>query len=302
MDPVLSAVAGAFAGAIIGSFIATIALRWPDGRSISARRSSCDGCGEVLRFWELIPILSWIALRGRCARCGAGIAPTHAVIEVGSALIGGAALWFSPDGGGMVLAMLGWQLLLLGWLDAHHMWLPHGLSGLLAASGLGLGGYAMASVDLTVTASDRLIGLVVGYGALALIALAYRALRGRDGLGGGDAPMLGAIGAWLGWAMLPMVVLFAALAGIALALCRIPMRHRVDTDTDWRTMRLPLGTLMALAVPAVLASTAVMARPAGFEPATGRVEVGNSIQLSYGRVAVPLAWIAQQAKIDTIEK
>ncbi len=249
--PLIVIVLGGCFGAIVGSFMATIALRWPQQQRVSHGRSRCDNCGQVLRFWELVPILSWLLLRGRCSRCGAAIAPSHLAIELTAAAIGAAAVAIAPNLGGVMLALLGWQLLLLGWLDARHMWLPHLLSGLLAVSGLTGGGLAMAGLAIDASAPDRVIGLLVGYGGLALVALAYRAIRGRDGLGGGDAPMLGAIGAWTGWAVLPLILLLAAVAGLATALVR-GLRRSGDEHLQWQNMRLPLGTLLALATPCAL--------------------------------------------------
>lgn len=174
-------------------------------------------------------------------------------MELIAAMIGAAAMAASPDLGGVALALFGWQLLLLGWLDARHYWLPHRLSVLLAASGLALGGLAMEGVGLTVSLPDRLIGAVAGYVPLALLATVYHRLRGREGLGGGDAPMFGAIGAWVGWAALPMLLLLASCAGLAVALARLSAARIDRRDVAIMTMRLPFGTLMALAAPVALA-------------------------------------------------
>lgn len=256
----LAAGLGAIAGAIMGSFMATLALRWPDGRSVVHGRSACDGCGRVLTTLDLIPMVSWLALRGRCRKCGATIDRTHIIIEVAAAAIGGAAFAFATKLGGVALTLLGWQLLLLGWLDARHWWLPHRLSASLAITGLALGGFAMAAVGQEVPLKDRVIGMVAGYVLLALIALVYRAYRGRDGLGGGDAPMFGAIGAWVGWAALPLVLLLAALAGITVALVRVVHSVGGDATEPFTQMRLPLGTLIALATPFALLAIVLIER------------------------------------------
>lgn len=259
--PAAAAIAGGAAlGALIGSFMATIAVRWPAGQSILTARSACDHCHATLRWWELVPLFSWLALRGRCQRCGGSIAPAHPLMEMLAAVIGAVAMLVSPDAGGAALALLGWQLLLLGWLDARHYWLPHLLSGLMAASGIAIGGAAMAAIGLDASLPDRLIGAIVGFATLTLIAFAYRSIRGRDGLGGGDAPMLGAIGAWTGWVALPLLVLLASLAGLAVALARMAGAHwRTGQGSDEAvlTMQLPLGTLMALALPVALAIAAM---------------------------------------------
>lgn len=152
-------------------------------------------------------------------------------------MIGAAAGWLSPDAGGIALALFGWLLLALALIDARALWLPDRWTIALALAGFGLGTLATG-----VPLADRLIGGAAGYGSLALIALGYRALRGRDGMGGGDPKLFGAIGLWLGWMALPPVLLIAALAGLAVAMLRI-----IGNRSDWRSMELPLGTLLALA-------------------------------------------------------
>jgi leader peptidase (prepilin peptidase) / N-methyltransferase len=188
-----------------------------------------------------VPLLSWLSTRGQCRTCASPIDPVHPLTELAAALIGGVALFILPDERGLALALFGWQLLTLALLDARALWLPDRLTALLALTGLVLGGLASG-----VPLPDRLIGGAVGFASLALIALAYRCLRGRDGLGGGDPKLFGAIGLWLGWPALPVVLFIAALTGLLLALGRI--RH-----TDWRTMQLPFGTCLALAAGMVAA-------------------------------------------------
>ena len=231
-------------GAVVGSFIATLVLRAGEGRSISGR-SACDGCGKTLAPWELIPLVSWAIQRGRCRRCSTRIDPFHPVTELHGALLGFKALSHAPNLGGGALLLFGLLLLTLALFDARYFWLPHWLSALTAAAGLAFGGIAMGSLGIAVSLHDRIIGTLAGFVALWTIAAAYRLIRGRQGLGGGDAPMFAAIGAWLGWAMLPMVLLFAALAGLSVALVRLVSGPKTG---DWQTMRLPLGTLMAIAV------------------------------------------------------
>lgn len=240
--------AGGLTGLVFGSFLATLILRWPAGRSVVSGRSACDGCHATLGPLDLIPLLSWAIQRGKCRQCRARIDPLHPAVEATSAAIGAIALAYAPSPAGFALALLGWQLLTLGLLDARHYWLPHILSMILGLTGLALGGIAMAAIGVEATLTDRLTGGAVGGGGLWLIGTAYRLLRKRDGLGGGDAPMLAAIGLWTGWMALPFILLLAALAGLAIAAVRMAGQH----DTGGEPMRLPLGTLLALAVPPAL--------------------------------------------------
>lgn len=237
IQPVLSIALGFALGAIIGSFLATILLRWPAGKSALGGRSLCDGCARPLRPAELVPILSFVALRGRCRTCDARIAPAHLAVELAAGLVGAVALLAHPGWLGAVTAMLGWWLLLLAALDAEHHWLPDRLTLPLIPAGLlaAWAGFGMAI-------EPRLIGAVVGFLILWVIGWSYRRLRGREGLGGGDPKLLAALGAWLGWAQLPFVLLGAGLLGLAIIATR-RLRGEAVAATD----RLPLGTLMALA-------------------------------------------------------
>ena len=230
----VAALGGALAGAIAGSFLATLILRWPAGRSVMRGRSACDGCGRTLGAVDLIPLLSAMVQRGRCRSCGARIDVLHGRVEAGCAIIGALALGGQPDMGGIAWALFGWMLLTLALLDWRHFWLPDALTLPLAFMGFTIGLWAT-----DVALIDRIIGAVVGYGALLAIALTYRALRGRDGLGLGDAKLLGAFGAWFGWQALPFILLIASAMGLMVMV--------LSGRAKDRTARVPLGTFMALA-------------------------------------------------------
>ncbi|THD36993.1 MAG: prepilin peptidase [Sphingomonas sp.] len=223
-------------GAIVGSFLATLVIRWPRSRSVIGGRSACDGCGRTLRAWELVPLLSGMLARGKCRTCRAKIDPRHWQIELGCAVLGAISGYAVPGAIGVAGAVFGWLLLALAALDVAEFWLPDALTGVLALAGL-------ASIAVAPPAwPDRLIGAVAGFASLWLIGFAYRHLRAREGLGGGDPKLLGAIGLWVGWAMLPFVVLLACVVGLA-AVIGAMARGRPIGATD----RLPLGALMAIA-------------------------------------------------------
>lgn len=226
-------------------------LRWPKGITILRGGSRCDHCGASLRVLELVPLLSWLAQVGKCRRCGGRIDPLHPLTEMASALIGAGAMALSPDWNGAALALLGWLALTAALLDARHHWLPHRLSWVMLACGLAVGGWAMAAVGFEANLSDRLIGAAAGGGGLWVIARLFRAVRGREGMGGGDPPFVGAVAAWTGWMVLPLLLLLAALAGLALALLALLRGERGE-------LRIPFGTMVALALPfALLAGTAL---------------------------------------------
>lgn len=246
----LAALAGAVVGAIVGSFLATLVLRWPQGRGVTRGRSVCDGCGRVLAPADLIPMLSALLQQGRCRSCGAAIDPLHGRIEAGCAIVGALAFGFLPDPGGVAWAVLGWLLLTLAVLDKRHFWLPDALTLPLAFLGLTIGLWA-TDVGLL----DRAVGASGGYLALLAVATAYRRLRRREGLGLGDAKLLGALGAWFGWQALPFILLLAATLGL-LAVFGV----MVTGGAINRRTRVPLGSFLAFAaIPGWWISTLIAA-------------------------------------------
>ncbi|WP_174520749.1 prepilin peptidase [Sphingomonas soli] len=224
-------------GLVFGSFIATIAIRWPQRRSAARGRSECDSCHKPLGVRELVPVLSYLAQRGKCRACGASISAWHPAVELLGLAIGLAAGIAAPGWAGAAGAIFGWLLLTLAAIDLRAFWLPNLFTAALAFTGLALGPGSLA---------DRLIGGLAGLAALWLVASAYRWLRGRDGLGGGDPKVFGAIGCWLGWQALPQVMLAACALGITIVLALRLAGHKM-TGTD----RLPFGTLLAPAAFAV---------------------------------------------------
>jgi len=228
---------GLIAGAIVGSFLATVLIRWPQGKSVIAGRSRCDSCGERLGARDLVPLLSYAALHGKCRRCGGRIDQRHLAAELAAATIGLVALIAHPLPLAIVTLLLGLWLLLLAMLDVEHHWLPDRLTLPLVPLGLfaAWGGFGPPLLD-------RAVGAAIGWAALALMALVYRRVRGREGLGGGDPKLLAAIGAWVGAIQLPLILVGAGVLGLAAALLM-----RLRGDEVGATTRLPLGALVAVA-------------------------------------------------------
>jgi leader peptidase (prepilin peptidase)/N-methyltransferase len=228
---------GLIFGAVVGSFLATLLIRWPQGRSVIAGRSVCDSCGARLRARDLVPVLSYAALQGKCRRCGGRIDQRHLAVELAAATLGVVALIAHPLPLAVVTMLLGLWLLLLAALDVEHQWLPDRLTLPLIPLGL-----AAAWAGLGPPLLDRAAGAALGCATLALIRLGYRQLRGREGMGGGDPKLFGAIGAWVGALNLPFILVGAGLLGLAAALLMLVRGREVSGTT-----RLPLGALMAVA-------------------------------------------------------
>ena len=235
------AVAAGVLGAVVGSFLGAALVRLPKGETVVSGRSRCDGCRRVLGPLELIPVLSFFVLRGRCRACKTPIDRGQFVAEIGGAMVGVAAALVARDGAMLGIGLvLGWQLLLLGLLDLRHLWLPNRLVLLLAVTGAVPAAMAAAS-DIALLAGP-LLGAALGFGLLWLAARLYRGWRGREGLGAGDPKLLGAIGLWLGPLGVVETLLGASLIGLAAVAGLALARRAPAADTA-----LPLGTLLALA-------------------------------------------------------
>lgn len=224
-------------GAIFGSFIAALVIRWPQGRSVVRGRSACDACGRALGATELVPLLSGIATGGKCRTCRAAINPLHWRIEAVALMIGASAGAVLPLDQAIAAAVFGWLLLALAALDFSEFWLPDELNLALAMVGLATG-----ALGIGASLTDRLIGGAAGFASLWAAGAGYTALRGREGLGGGDPKLMGAIGLWIGWRLLPAVVFLAALTGLGIVLLRMVGGRDVSLAD-----RLPFGALLAIA-------------------------------------------------------
>lgn len=224
-------------GAIFGSFIAALVIRWPQGRSVLVGRSHCDSCDTVLGPRDLVPLLSALASGGRCRTCETAIDPIHWRIELVALSIGLSAGLLIGGPAALAVAIFGWLLLALAALDITDFWLPDRLTILLALAGLASGLAAIAP-----PLADRLIGGAAGFAGLWAVGAAYKAYRGYEGLGGGDPKLLGAIGLWIGWRLLPVVLVLAGMAGLGVVLFWVLTGRGARLDD-----RLPFGALLAIA-------------------------------------------------------
>ena len=223
----------------VGSFLGVVIERLPAGRPIGFARSTCDACGRTLSFGDLIPIGSFAALGGRCRSCRARIAPFHLYVELAAI---GTVLWAAttePDPWPLWAdCILGWMLLGLAWIDWRHFRLPDPLTLPLIVAGL-----AATAAAQPERLADHAAGAAVGYLLFRMLNVAYQRLRGREGLGEGDAKLLAAGGAWLGLLALPSVVLYAAGIGLLAAIPRGLRAGRWDGG-----LAIPFGPPLALTI------------------------------------------------------
>lgn len=223
-DPLPLALFLLVTGAAMGSFLALWAERLPHDEGVVRRGSHCRDCGARIGWRDLVPVLSWLWLGGRCRACGAQVPRWLFYAELGGVALASAAILMATSPATMALGALWlWLLMGLALCDLTALRLPDPLNAALLATGLALGA-------LGPELGAALIGAGVGAGVFLAIRLCYAALRGREGLGLGDVKLMAGIGAGLGWQALPLVALLAALAalGMTLVLRRGPVARDAE--------------------------------------------------------------------------
>lgn len=233
-------------GLLVGSFLNVVIHRGPStwgllddlrGNLITPR-SHCPACKTPIRLIHLIPILGFVSLGGKCAACDVRIAVRYPVVEILGAIAPLAAVCvFGLSVSAIFASFYLWSLIALAFIDAETGYLPDALTLPLISMGLIANGFG-----LFVTWPNALIGATTGYVAFQIIAMIFLRIRGMEGLGQGDAKMLAAFGAWLGWlALAPIVFAGAVLALLAITAFYISGR-RITADTP-----IPFGPSLAVA-------------------------------------------------------
>jgi leader peptidase (prepilin peptidase)/N-methyltransferase len=207
-------------------------------------RSACPACGAAITALQNVPVLSWLVLRGRCAACRARISARYPGVELATAVLSAAVAWHfgvTPVTGCALL--LTWALVALTGIDIDHQLLPDDITlpllwaGLLAAILIG----PHAGFPLPVAPRDAILGAVAGYSSLWLVFQAFKLITGKEGMGYGDFKLYAALGAWLGWKVLPLVILLSAATGAILGIAMIALRGRD------RAAPMPFGPYLAAA-------------------------------------------------------
>jgi leader peptidase (prepilin peptidase) / N-methyltransferase len=234
-DPLIIAISMLF-GAIVGSFLNVVILRLPDDNgSIVFPPSHCPKCKKPLSWFENIPLISYLFLRGRCRHCHSSISLQYPAVELLTSVLT-AALVFRF---GLTITAAGFflfcaALIVIIWIDVRHQIIPDVIS--LPGIGLGL---IFSFFSSFISWQDSLIGLLAGGGIFYTIALIYYILRKQDGMGGGDIKLLAMIGAFLGWQSLPFVILMSSITGSIVGLmAMIPQKKGGNT-------RIPFGPFLS---------------------------------------------------------
>jgi leader peptidase (prepilin peptidase)/N-methyltransferase len=181
----------------------------PARYNLCVPRSACPHCGHVLRAWENIPVLSYLWLRGRCSACHAHVSMRYPLLEIAGAILAvGAWVRFGPSFAALAAFGLCATLLAMSAIDIDTHLLPDSMTLPLLWAGL------IVNFDgLFAHLHDAVAGAIAGYLVLWAVHWLFRLVRGIDGMGYGDFKLLAALGAWLGWAALPQIMLIAAVTG-----------------------------------------------------------------------------------------
>ncbi|MDP9083227.1 MAG: A24 family peptidase [Pseudomonadota bacterium] len=212
--------------------------------TLSTPPSSCPNCRTRIKAWQNIPVISWLLLRGRCGACETKISPRYPLVELATGLLSAAVAWHFGFGAAAACGLaVTWALIALAGIDIDHQLLPDNITlpllwaGLIAAVAIGpIMGNAMP-----VSPRDAILGAALGWLSLWLVFHAFRLITGKEGMGYGDFKLFAALGAWLGWKLLPLIILLSAATGTILGILMIVVRGRD------RSAPMPFGPYLAAA-------------------------------------------------------
>jgi len=269
----IGAIFAALLGLAFGSFLNVVLIRLPEDESIVTPRSHCRNCDHTLAWWENLPLLSWILLRGRCRSCHIAISWRYPLTEVVIAVLWtgcwlhfGPPLWAANSAEALtsrllvhsLIAIVGncllcWLLTALAALDAEYFWLPN----LLTYPGVALG--ILFTLEQAWSNSDTflpgnllhvawhcILAILAACGLILFIRLAYWIVRRQEGMGLGDAKLMAMLGAWLGIRGSMESFIVAMLTAAAAAFVWLLVLVVRGKTSEWAKMPLPFGTFLAV--------------------------------------------------------
>jgi len=221
---------------------ASIAGAVPTKYNLMVPRSACPHCGAEITAIQNIPVISYLALKGRCHGCSAPISARYPIVELSTAVLSAVVAWkfgFTAFTAGALV--LTWMLVAMTCIDIDHQVLPDSLTIPLMWLGLLFSLTANPDAGLPVSTQSSVIGAAAGYLSLWLVYQVFKLATGKEGMGYGDFKLLAALGAWLGWKMLPLVILLSAVTGAVVGILMIVLRGRD------RQIPIPFGPYLAAA-------------------------------------------------------
>ncbi|MGI4720777.1 MAG: prepilin peptidase [Janthinobacterium lividum] len=254
-----AALVAALFGLLVGSFLNVVIHRIPkmmqresdnyvaqesgkelphtDRYNLMVPRSACPCCGHQITALENIPVISWLALRGKCRNCKAPISPRYPAVELLTGILSGVLVWTFGSGlAGLATLLFLFLLVAMTFIDIDTQLLPDDLTYPLLWAGL------LVNLNGTfVPLQDAVIGAAAGYLVLWSVYWLFKLVTGKEGMGYGDFKLLAALGAWLGWAMLPTIILLSSVVGAIVGISLIVFAKR------GRDKPIPFGPYLAAA-------------------------------------------------------
>jgi leader peptidase (prepilin peptidase)/N-methyltransferase len=244
LDREWRAQAAEFTSSTVTTVVGSQTAPAPERYNLVVPRSACPNCRAPITAWQNIPVISWLVLKGRCAACKAPISARYPAVELATGMLSAWAAWHFGFGAAAACAVaVTWALIALTGIDIDHQLLPDNITlpllwaGLLAAVAVG----PVPGAALPVSPREAVLGAVAGYSSLWLVFHLFRLITGKEGMGYGDFKLFGALGAWMGWKVLPLVIILAAGTGAVLGVAMIALKGRD------RTAPIPFGPYLAAA-------------------------------------------------------
>jgi leader peptidase (prepilin peptidase)/N-methyltransferase len=222
-------------GMVVGSFLNVCICRMPKGKSVVTPPSHCPQCDYRVRWYDNIPIVSYLLLRGRCRGCGMHISPQYPLVELLNGLLTLALfLRFGPTLAFLVLFLFCSALVVITFIDLDHQIIPDeiSLTGIVV-------GFVFSFFLQGHSWLNSLLGILLGGGSLLLVAYGYQWLTGKEGMGGGDIKLLAMMGAFLGWKSIPFIIFASSLFGSVIGIT-IMLVQKKDSK-----LAIPFGPYLA---------------------------------------------------------
>ena len=222
-------------GAVVGSFLNVCIYRLPAGKSIAFPPSACPQCQTAIRWYDNVPIVSFLLLRGKCRSCGATIAWRYPLVELLNGLLTAALmLRFGPTLTFAVFFVFCSSLVVITFIDLDHQIIPD----VISLPGIGIG-FLFSFFLPWLSWSNSLLGILAGGGSLLLVAYGYQFLTGKEGMGGGDVKLLAMMGAFLGWRSILFIIFAASLVGSVIGIT-VMLAQKKDAK-----LAIPFGPFLA---------------------------------------------------------
>ena len=275
MIRILATIFAALLGLAFGSFLNVCISRWPTGESVITPRSHCRNCTHALSWWENIPLLSWLFLRGRCRNCHTRISIRYPLVELAIGGLWAQIAWTmlrttSPGippiylfenryelAGAIASVIFSWLLVALAALDAEHLWLPDWLTWPGIVLGFlvtvirtrllyGINGADARNLPIAPGALKCLLSILAAAALILFIRWVYKLIRHHEGIGLGDVKLMALLAAWLGLPEALLAFTLGTVFGAAISLVLFALPSVRTNPKSWATSKLPLGTFLCM--------------------------------------------------------